>query len=188
MKDVSSIPRLGRSPGRELGNPLQHSCLENPRDVGDWWVTVLGVTKSQTRLKWHNMHTWSISKSCWSYILDWLPPEAKAGIRMWEEWLILWKVIQRRHPSGAREARGEKEGSECREWWALFWWKSLPEALLSCDATDLFGTTQGNSLSCLEPSRGLPWCPIHFLCPSGLASFSTISFWTLCLTDTLAFL
>ena len=98
------------------------------------------------------------------------------------------KFIQRRHASGAGEVRGEKEGSQCREWWALFWWKSLPKALLSCNVTDLFGTIQGNSLSCLKPSRGLPRCPIHFLCPSGLASVSTISFWTLCLTDTLAFL
>ena len=28
--DLGSIPRLGRSPGREHGNPLQYSCLENP--------------------------------------------------------------------------------------------------------------------------------------------------------------
>ena len=31
------------------GNPLQCSCLENPRDRGAWWATVQGVTKSQTR-------------------------------------------------------------------------------------------------------------------------------------------
>ena len=33
------------------GNPLQCSCLENPRDGGAWWAAVYGVTKSQTRLK-----------------------------------------------------------------------------------------------------------------------------------------
>ena len=33
------------------GNPLQCSCLENPRDGGDWWVAVYGVTQSRTRLK-----------------------------------------------------------------------------------------------------------------------------------------
>ena len=32
--DVGSIPRLGRSPGREHGNPLQYSCLENPMERG----------------------------------------------------------------------------------------------------------------------------------------------------------
>ena len=32
------------------GNPLQYSCLENSMDRGAWWVTVYGITKSQTRL------------------------------------------------------------------------------------------------------------------------------------------
>ena len=32
--DLGSIPGLGRSPGEEKGNPLQHSCLENPTDGG----------------------------------------------------------------------------------------------------------------------------------------------------------
>ena len=33
------------------GNPLQCSCLENPRDREAWWATVCGVTQSWTRLK-----------------------------------------------------------------------------------------------------------------------------------------
>ena len=33
------------------GNPLQNSCLENPRDGGAWWAAVYGVAQSQTRLK-----------------------------------------------------------------------------------------------------------------------------------------
>ena len=33
------------------GNPLQCSCLENPRDGGAWWAAVYGVGQSQTRLK-----------------------------------------------------------------------------------------------------------------------------------------
>ena len=35
----------------ENGNPLQCSCLENPRDSGAWWAAVYGVTQSQTQLK-----------------------------------------------------------------------------------------------------------------------------------------
>ena len=34
------------------GNPLQCSCLKNPRDGGAWWAAIYGVTQSQTRLKW----------------------------------------------------------------------------------------------------------------------------------------
>ena len=33
------------------GNPLQRSCLENPRDGEAWWAAVYGVTQSRTRLK-----------------------------------------------------------------------------------------------------------------------------------------
>ena len=33
------------------GNPLQCSCLENPRDGGAWWAAFCGVAQSQTRLK-----------------------------------------------------------------------------------------------------------------------------------------
>ena len=33
------------------GNPLQCSCLENPRDDGAWWAAIYGVTQSRTRLR-----------------------------------------------------------------------------------------------------------------------------------------
>ena len=34
--------------GEGNGNPLQCSCLENPRDGGAWWAVVYGVTQSRT--------------------------------------------------------------------------------------------------------------------------------------------
>ena len=37
--------------GEGNGNPLQCSCLYNPRDGGAWWATVYGVAQSRTRLK-----------------------------------------------------------------------------------------------------------------------------------------
>ena len=37
--------------GEGNGNPLQCSCLENPRDRGAWWAAVYGVAQSRTRLK-----------------------------------------------------------------------------------------------------------------------------------------
>ena len=40
-----SIPGSGRAPGEGNGNPLQYSCLENPRQRGAWWATVHGFTK-----------------------------------------------------------------------------------------------------------------------------------------------
>ena len=48
IRDMGSIPGLGRSPEGGHANPLQYSCLENPKDRGAWWATVHGVAKSQT--------------------------------------------------------------------------------------------------------------------------------------------
>ena len=49
--DLGLILGLGRSPGEENGNPLQHSCLENPVDRGAWQAIVHEVAKSWTQLK-----------------------------------------------------------------------------------------------------------------------------------------
>ena len=37
--------------GEGNGNPLQCSCLENPRDGGAWWAAIYGVTQGHTRLE-----------------------------------------------------------------------------------------------------------------------------------------
>ena len=49
-RDAGLIPRLKRFSGVGNGNPLQYCCLENSMSKGTWWVTVHGVTKSQTQL------------------------------------------------------------------------------------------------------------------------------------------
>ena len=48
--ETASIPGLGRSPGEGNGNPLQHSCLENPTDRETWWAIVHVVAKIRTWL------------------------------------------------------------------------------------------------------------------------------------------
>ena len=52
--------------GEGNGNPLQCSCLENPRDKGAWWAAVYGVAQSQTRLKRlsssSSSRTWVVNK------------------------------------------------------------------------------------------------------------------------------
>ena len=56
IRDVGSVPELGRSPGEGNVNLLQSSCLENHMDRGAWWATVHGVAKSQTQLKLLSMY------------------------------------------------------------------------------------------------------------------------------------
>ena len=48
VRDMVLMSGLGRSPGGELGNPLQYSCLGNPMDKRAWRATVHGVAKGQT--------------------------------------------------------------------------------------------------------------------------------------------
>ena len=45
---ATSLSRIGE----RNGNPVQCSCLENPRDGGAWWAAIYGVTQSHTWLKW----------------------------------------------------------------------------------------------------------------------------------------
>ena len=44
--------------GEGNGNPLQCSCLENPRDGGARWAAIYGVAQSRTRLKWLSSSMW----------------------------------------------------------------------------------------------------------------------------------
>ena len=85
--DVNSTPGLGRSPGRQDGNLLQYSFLENPMYRVAWEVgvaTVYGVTKSQTRLSNWAQSLW---ESHWLFFPSWLrtltwqwnPPELSTG-------------------------------------------------------------------------------------------------------------
>ena len=48
IRDMGSIPGLGRYPEGGHGNLLQYSCLDNPVDRGAWQTTVHEVTKSWT--------------------------------------------------------------------------------------------------------------------------------------------
>ena len=48
IRDMGSMPGLGKSPGEGNGYPLQYSCLENPMDRRARQATVYGVRKSQT--------------------------------------------------------------------------------------------------------------------------------------------
>ena len=44
------------------GNPLQCSCLENPRDGGAWWAAIYGVAQSRTRLKWRSSSSCTVGR------------------------------------------------------------------------------------------------------------------------------
>ena len=71
-------------PGEGNGNPLQYSCLENPKDGGAWWAAVHGVTKSQTRLSnftfTFHFHALEKEMATHSSVLSWwIPGMAEPG-------------------------------------------------------------------------------------------------------------
>ena len=51
LRDMGSMPGLGRFPGKGHGKAFHYSCLENSTDRGSWWAIVHRVAKSRTGLK-----------------------------------------------------------------------------------------------------------------------------------------
>ena len=72
--------------GEGNGNPLQYSCLENPRDRGAWWAAVYGVVQSRTRLK-----RLSSSSSCCFISED--PREIHIYQCLMNSWDVAWKPL-----------------------------------------------------------------------------------------------
>ena len=70
LRDMDSIPGLGRSSGGGHSNPLQYSCLENPMDRVAWGATIHRITKTQ--LKWLSTHAWyqKPKEEKWHYHLN----------------------------------------------------------------------------------------------------------------------
>ena len=85
--------------GEGNGNPLQYSCLENPRDRGAWWAAVCGVAQSRTRLKrlssCSSRGNWAFSGSKHSHSTNKNNEEqlhtAKTSF-IWNLWCLAWTL------------------------------------------------------------------------------------------------
>ena len=86
--------------GEGNGNPLQCSCLENPRDGGAWWAAIYGVTQSRIRLKWLS----SYSSGRTYCLLSILHMVSHSYIWIYLYWLyfnilsMCWTMVQKIHP------------------------------------------------------------------------------------------
>ena len=77
---VTSLSLFTLMHWRRNGNPVQCSCLENPRDRGAWWAAVYGVTQSQTWLKrlssssskWSMENTMATHSSTLAWEIPWM--------------------------------------------------------------------------------------------------------------------
>ena len=93
--ELGLITGLGRSPGEGDGNPLQHSCLENPIDSGVGRLQSLGSQRvgHNWELKHTHTHT-QISGHTWS----WLPasqrlPHGEEGHSQWILWVLFFSLV-----------------------------------------------------------------------------------------------
>ena len=64
IRDTGSSTESGKSPGRGHGNPLQFSCVENPRDREALWAMAYRVAKSWIQLKRFSMHSSRFLSRC----------------------------------------------------------------------------------------------------------------------------
>ena len=80
--------------GEGNGNPLQCSCLENPRDREAWWAAIYGVAQSWTRLKQLSSSSTTVGPSLFIFHLESLRHSSTQGVfkktymKLW-----LWKSV-----------------------------------------------------------------------------------------------
>ena len=102
--------------GEGNGNPLQYSCLENPRDGGAWWAAIYGVAQSRTRLK-------CLSSSSSSHSLKstvWITTNCRKFFKRWEyqttrpaSWEICMQVKKQQIELDMEQQIVSKSGKEC---------------------------------------------------------------------------
>ena len=119
--------------GERNGNPLQCSCLENPRDGGAWWAAVYGVAQSRTRLKRLSSSSSSKCKQNWGFIgkrlLEDLPIQALdrgqrqeiMGLPLWAMMSLWWLS-----PNKCQPLCLSLQVSEQRNWLAQVGWSVYP--------------------------------------------------------------
>ena len=108
--------------GEGNGNPLQCSCLQNPRDGGAWWASIYGVAQSQKQLKRLSISVrWSHrSEVSWHLLVGPCVPSS---------WLFLlprrvfpgWPRSEETQVAGASRSGVWEKGSPWRSAWGAEW-------------------------------------------------------------------
>ena len=129
--------------GEGNGNPLQCSCLENPRDGGAWWAAVYGVTQSQIWLKW-------LSSSSSSYEADTLFPNLIIILQ------VKYFSVSRIWVQMLAEMKSLIQGSIASEWWS---WALTFSRYCACHTQGLPAQTEKALLSHSVISASLPQLP-----------------------------
>ena len=112
--------------GEGNGNPLQRSCLENPRDRGTWWAAVYGVAQSRTRLNRlssSSSSTWNCTaeSTCnvghselWVRSLDWEDALEKGMAT--PSSILAWRILWTEEPDRLQSIGSQKVGHDWCNW------------------------------------------------------------------------
>ena len=115
--------------GEGNGNPLQRSCLENPRDGGAWWAAVYGVTQSRTWLKrlrssssnlWNGVPRWHSGKEFACQLRrykrhrfkPWVGKIPWSGKMATHSSILAWKIPWTEEPGGLSSMGSESDTTE----------------------------------------------------------------------------
>ena len=113
--------------GEGNGNPLQCSCLENPRDGETWWAAVYGVAQSQTRLKRLSSSSSSIYRPNQSILKEISPGCSLEGLML--------KLQYFGHLLGTTDSLektlmlGKIEGTRRRGWQRMRWLDGITDSM-----------------------------------------------------------
>ena len=129
--------------GEGNGNPLQCSCLENPRDGGAWRAAVYRVAESRTRLKWLSSSSSSSRK------------RKQQGAERWSKFQLSVHHPPGWHPSPSKKRWGLVFLEGCLPWTGLFFLETKMPRCLLCTSVhrpreDLHINYQVESLSGLD--------------------------------------
>ena len=150
--------------GEGNGNPLQHTCLENPRDGGAWWAAACGVAQSRTRLEQRGSSSnskkvkVSITQSyptLYTPMDCCLPGFSVHGIHQVR--ILEWVAIP--FSRGSSQLRDQTQVS-CSQFAAAAAAKSLQSCLTLCDPID--GSPPGSPVPGILQGRTLEWVAISF--------------------------
>ena len=165
--------------GEGNGNPLQCSCLENPRDGWAWWAAVYGITQSQTWLKWLSSSSsnsvYKLSKQG-DNIQPWHTP-----FSIWNQFCVPCLVLSVRSWPASNFFRSQVRWSGSPislRIFHCFLWSAQSKALTwSMKQNQLFFW---NSLAFSMMQRVLPiWSlvPLQFLNPAWTSGSSRFTYW-----------
>ena len=131
--------------GEGNGNPLQCSCLENPRDGEAWWAAISGVAQSRTRLKRLNS---SSTSSCFPRPTCFLFLPPRGGARLARPW----------------DSPGKNTGVGCHFLLQCMKVKSESEVTQSCSTLSdpMDCSLPGSSVLGIFQARVLEWVAIAF--------------------------